>query len=102
MSTSVRAIQHAPTRPKVVQNGPEAMPAPYPDGSVLCSMNEALASARISRSTYIRWVKVGKVRDTARRDRNGWRLFSEAELTELKAVAFSLSREPHIVKFDAR
>jgi len=35
--------------------------------------------AGISRSTLLRWIKTGVVPEVKNRDRNGWRLFSEAE-----------------------
>lgn len=77
------------------------MPTTYPDGSTLYSMKEALQICRISRSTYVRWLAAGKIRDTAQRDRNDWRLFSPSELEALKAVAFALNRT-QVLRFEVR
>lgn len=35
--------------------------------------------ADISGSPLLRWMKAGSIEDTFRRDRRGWRVFSEAE-----------------------
>ncbi len=34
----------------------------------------------MSRSTIWRWMKAGILEDSTKRDRRGWRLFSEADL----------------------
>jgi len=71
------------------------------DGKKLYRIGEALAAAPVSRATYFRWLKEGRVRDTHYRDRNGRRLFTEEELKELKNQAQRLieSRQPRL-KFD--
>jgi hypothetical protein len=79
----------------------DAMPIVYPDGTQLYAMKEALRLCHISRSTYVRWLATGKIRDTINRDRNGWRVFTAAEIENLKAVAFALERpQRSLLKFD--
>lgn len=50
---------------------------------------EAAAAAGISKPTLLRWIKLGKIADAARRDRNGWRIFDQEEVDRIKAVAAS-------------
>jgi len=50
-------------------------------------IGEALRTARVSRPTYFRWVKAGRVRDTRYRDRNGRRVFTQEELKQLAEEA---------------
>ncbi|GLS35239.1 hypothetical protein GCM10010869_08270 [Mesorhizobium tianshanense] len=50
---------------------------------------EAAAAAGISKPTLLRWIKLGKIADAARRDRNGWRIFDQGEVDRIKAVAAS-------------
>jgi predicted site-specific integrase-resolvase len=50
---------------------------------------EAAAAAGISKPTLLRWIKLGKIADAARRDRNGWRIFDQDEVDRIKAVAAS-------------
>ncbi len=45
---------------------------------------EACRLAGTSRNTFLRWVREGLIPDVKRRDRRGWRLFSEADIDELK------------------
>jgi predicted site-specific integrase-resolvase len=54
---------------------------------------EAAAAASISKPTLLRWIKLGKIADAARRDRNGWRIFNEDEVDRIKA--FAASTRPH-------
>jgi len=46
----------------------------------------------ISRTTLFRWLKEGILREAQRRDRRGWRLFTEDEIDVLKAEANRISR----------
>lgn len=48
---------------------------------------EACCLAGVSKNTFLRWVKNGTFMDVSRRDRRGWRLFSEDELKLLKEEA---------------
>lgn len=54
---------------------------------------EVAAAASISKPTLLRWIKLGKIADAARRDRNGWRIFSQDEVDHIKA--FAASTRPH-------
>ena len=47
---------------------------------------EAAALAGISKATLLRWLKNGDVREP-KRDRRGWRIFSDADLHEIRAWA---------------
>lgn len=53
---------------------------------------EACKTAGISKNTYLRWVKEGLYPDVKYRDRRGWRLFTKAEMTALKAEANRISQ----------
>ena len=45
---------------------------------------EACAIAGTNRNTLLRWVREGRFVDVKIRDRNGWRLFDEADIERLK------------------
>lgn len=53
---------------------------------------EACQMAGISKTTLFRWLNDGVLEDTPYRDRNGWRLFSEHEVDEIKNEASRISR----------
>jgi excisionase family DNA binding protein len=46
---------------------------------------EACELAGISRMTFLRWVRLGSFTDVEHRDWRGWRLFTDDDLTRLKA-----------------
>jgi len=54
--------------------------------------SEACEMAGISRGTLFRWIREGIIDDVKIKDRNGWRLFSEAEIKKLKAEANKTSK----------
>lgn len=56
-------------------------------GTTYLLAQEAAKSAGISKATLLRWIEQEIVRDAAKRDRNGWRLFSEAEVEAIVRVA---------------
>jgi len=62
------------------------MPATI-EGRTVYRIGEALKIAGVSRATYFRWVRQGRMSDTQYRDRNSRRVFTEAELQELERVA---------------
>lgn len=66
------------------------------DGRTLYKFAEALDQADISRSTFVRWVKVGRVSDVRFRDRNNARLVTQEELDQLKAISLAVvdTRQP--------
>lgn len=62
----------------------------------LYRIGEALKAASLSRATYFRWLKTGRLRETQFKDRNGRRLFTEAELQTLVSEAKRLVQQPQI------
>lgn len=50
-------------------------------------IGEALETAGVSRPTYFRWVKAGRVSDTRFRDRNRRRVFTNEEVQQLVSLA---------------
>ncbi len=57
---------------------------------VVYSIGEALSKARVSRSTYFRWVRTGRIPDTQFKDRNGHRVFTQEEVQALDDFANQL------------
>jgi DNA-binding transcriptional MerR regulator len=51
------------------------------------SFIEVCRTAGISRSTLLRWMKVGTVIDEFQRDRRGWRVFSDTDLILIQQEA---------------
>jgi hypothetical protein len=69
----------------------------------LYRIGEALETASLSRATYFRWLKAGRVKETQFKDRNGRRLFTEVELETLVSEAKRLVEQPQIeMKFGAQ
>jgi hypothetical protein len=66
------------------------------DGKRLYRIGEALAVASLSRATYFRWLKQGRLRDTHFKDRNGRRIFTDSELGILVDEASRLVEQPQI------
>jgi predicted site-specific integrase-resolvase len=60
------------------------------EGVTVYRIGEALDRAGLSRATYFRWVREGKVPDTRYRDRNGRRVFTQGELEGLAEEAGKL------------
>jgi predicted site-specific integrase-resolvase len=54
---------------------------------------EACLKAGISKATYHRWIKQGIISDNIIKDRRGWRLFSEADIENIKMEAVKLSTQ---------
>jgi predicted site-specific integrase-resolvase len=48
---------------------------------------EACQIAGVSRSTFFRWLKTGVIDDVTHKDRRGWRLFTEKDISKIKAEA---------------
>lgn len=48
---------------------------------------EACEAAGVSRSTFFRWLKMGVIEDALYKDRRGWRLFTEEDISKIKAEA---------------
>ncbi len=47
--------------------------------------SEACEKAGISKATFFRWIREGILDDVGRKDRNGWRLFTQADINKIKA-----------------
>jgi len=52
--------------------------------------SEAARLAGISRSTLLRWLDDGTIKNTSRRDRRGWRLFTEADIKKPEEEASTM------------
>ncbi|HEY40665.1 MAG TPA: helix-turn-helix domain-containing protein [Dehalococcoidia bacterium] len=57
------------------------------NGNTFYRISEVCRIAGISRSTFSRWVRTGKIADSALKDRRGWRIFSASEIALLKTEA---------------
>ena len=57
------------------------------NGQTFYRTNEVYRLVGISRSTLFRWLKQGVLKEVERRDRRGWRLFSEDEVKTIKTEA---------------
>jgi len=64
------------------------MPTPM-NGASYYSAHETATAAGISKPTLLRWIKAKRVKDSAKRNRNGWRLFAEAEVAAIRKLAQS-------------
>ncbi|MBI3345081.1 MAG: MerR family transcriptional regulator [Gammaproteobacteria bacterium] len=53
------------------------------------SAHETAQAVGISKPTLLRWVKQQIVKDSAKRERNGWRLFTENEVETIRKFAQS-------------
>ena len=60
------------------------------EGEMVYRIGEALELAGLSRSTYFRWVREGRIRDVEYRDRNRRRVFTQEELQRLCSEALQL------------
>ena len=56
-------------------------------GKLYYSSQEAADESDISKVTLFRWIKKGLVKEATKRDRNNWRWFTEAEVSQIKRVA---------------
>ncbi len=50
-------------------------------------VTEAATMAGISRSTLLRWIDKGSIKDAALTDVRGWRLFSKADIERIRGFA---------------
>ena len=62
------------------------------DGQTFYNTREACKLAGTNRDTFLRWVRQGKFTDVERRDRNGWRLFTNEDIRRLKARVNHIER----------
>jgi hypothetical protein len=56
------------------------------DGRMYYKTSEACKRAGISRATLFRWLKLG-ILEKYYKDRRGWRLFTEEDLTKIRTEA---------------
>jgi len=56
------------------------------DGQKYYRTSEACAKAGVSRATLFRWLKAG-ILEKSYRDRRGWRIFTEDNLSKIQAEA---------------
>lgn len=61
-------------------------------GDIYYGMFEACKKAGISKGTYYRWLKAGILNDVSHRDRRGWRLFGESDISKIKAEANNIAQ----------
>ena len=57
------------------------------NGKKFFRTSEACATTGISRMTFLRWVREGKIPDVPHRDWRGWRLFTDDDVVRLKLTA---------------
>lgn len=62
------------------------------EGQTYYHINETCKLVGISRSTLLRWINKGSIKDATYLDRRGWRLFSEAELKSIAREAARVER----------
>jgi len=105
VSLRVETSLHGAKRVTMARYAAElAMPITI-DGRVLYRIAEGLRQADISRATYFRWVRAGRIADARFRDRNGRRLLTVEELDAIKQHSLELidtavAKPP--IKFRAR
>ena len=57
------------------------------NGDTYYRTSEAAKMAGISRSTLLRWLDDGVIQEASRRDRRGWRLFSQTDINKITGEA---------------
>ncbi len=62
-------------------------------GETLYRTTEACRKAGISKATLFRWIKAGILDDVGRKDRNGWRLFTEKDIARIRSEATRMNRQ---------
>jgi len=62
------------------------------DGRMYYKTSEACKKIGISRATLFRWLKVG-ILEKYHKDRRGWRLFTEEDLTKIRTEARKIEVE---------
>ena len=62
------------------------------EGQLYYSTTETCEEVGISRATLYRWLKRGLINEL-RKDRRGWRLFTDADIQELKTEAIRIDIE---------
>ncbi len=62
------------------------------NGRTFYNTAEACRLAGTNRDSFLRWVREKKFTDVEHRDRNGWRLFTEDDLSRLKSRVNHIER----------
>ncbi len=62
-------------------------------GETYYRTSEACSRAGVSRATLFRWLKQG-VLSQSRKDRRGWRLFTESDLAAIRAEGERIEMNP--------
>lgn len=63
------------------------------NGQTYYTTTEACLQAGISRSTLLRWFKVGIVEEVIHKDRRGWRMFTEDDINRIIAESKKIEVE---------
>jgi len=66
-------------------------------GQTYYRTSEACRRAGISKATLFRWVKTGILDDVASRDRKGWRLFTEQDVSRIRSEATRVNRRARLL-----
>jgi len=61
-------------------------------GQAYYQTREVCEMVGVSKSTLLRWISSGLVRDAASRDRRGWRLFTEADIKRVGGEAHRVNQ----------
>jgi excisionase family DNA binding protein len=56
-------------------------------GQTFYRTEEVCKMVGLGRSTLLRWIRSGIIKDASHRDRRGWRLFTEADIKGIEAEA---------------
>lgn len=56
-------------------------------GKTYYRTTEVCETVGIGRSTLLRWLRSGIIKDVSHRDRRGWRLFTQADIKTIEAEA---------------
>ena len=68
------------------------------NGQTYYRTSEACQRGGISKATLFRWFKVGILEDVERKDRKGWRLFTEKDIDRIKSEATKVNRRGRTFK----
>ncbi len=56
-------------------------------GKTYYRTKEVCEMVSIGRSTLLRWIRMGNLKDASHRDRRGWRLFTKADIERIEGEA---------------
>lgn len=60
------------------------------DGKKYYRTAEALKKIGLTKATFLRWVKKGRIEDVRRRDIRNWRLFNDEDIERIKRYAHTI------------